>query len=90
MFTNKTYAKPHRAVYIPAIEIDFVTDMKQIPIYILVMFAAVKYHGEVLMSLSSSARSLIDKTESEKSLHFPEIELCLFIKSFCILFYRGT
>ena len=74
--------KPMIDVYIPAIDIDFVTEMKHMPMYIFVMLAAVRYQGEVLISLASSVKSFTDMTESEKSLHFPDMELQRLIKLF--------
>jgi hypothetical protein len=49
-------ANPKTAPINPANEIAFGVDIKAIPIYIFVKFAAVKYHGEVLIFLASGVK----------------------------------
>lgn len=63
-------ANPNTEPIRPASEIAFGVDIKAIPIYILVKFAAVKYHGEVLILLASGVKWWSENYESVNDPQF--------------------
>ena len=81
IFIMIIYTNPMIAPYRPASDMDFGTEIKAIPTYIFIKFAAVKYHGDPLLFLVYLSRCFSENNESvyfgQLLLGFPLLTLVL-------------